>query len=946
MSMLPTPETQSLDLFDVAIGVEDFETPFDQYLGAKLREGFWGSLPGQFAAEAQSSNQPADMQQRAEWRRAAARGEAIRYNEPVIPEADWKTSEWHREGVEWDQRMTETRARALADIFDENAYRRWQIEKSPTGVRSVAGFVSQVVGGAPDPVNYIPVFGPATRAAALARFAKVMGPNAAKVAAPAAVQGAEAMIGAAAVSPVLISSMRSYGDDVGFADAVLDVAFAGVFGAGFGGTAGAWRAFRDRGAVLDTGVQADAAGTLDKAVADMASGRPVDVEKSALLRARERIRAEVEALRADPDLEPGPASEVLARLTPETMQDVVVEVRRGAAMRKDGVLVTPKRGGEGLVKLEIKHPEVTDAQVLALPDVLLEQAGELRSAAGPTEVWEWRRHMDGAEVVYRLKAVDKEKNAGKMFLVTIFRRTDPEKFLGETAYRDGRSAATGPMGSTGRFQSSDTRRAFSISVTREPGQPTSDIIADRAFTVTGREVPVQYEVVEAADLVASHDLDLVPNEAFPKELQPRARERVASVEQVSRIAANLNPELLGRSAAAGDGAPIIGPDGVVESGNGRVLAIRKAYGAGGEAAARYRAWLERQGFPVEGMREPVLVRRRTGELDPAERAAFTREANERPILALSATERALADAQVLDADMVSLYQGGAFTSDANKGFVRAFLERVAPEDRAALVDADGRLSADGVRRIEAALLAKAYDDPNLVAVLAEDPDPDIKTIGAVLKATAPDWIRLRAAVAEGVVAPDMDQTRALLRAVDLIRNARDKGEKIRDVAAQMDMFDPMTAEVGAFLRIFHGEELGRAVGRDKVMVALGRYAADAMMNLRHGLFPARPVGDVLAAARGLKTKDLDFTAPAERVEADPPPAPKAGDELDAMARDLGLDPRTGDFDELIDLKQLEAEGRLRPEETDAVRQAEDLMRAADAYEPAFEAAAICMTRVA
>lgn len=44
------------------------------------------------------------------------------------------------------------------------------------------------------------------------------------------------------------------------------------------------------------------------------------------------------------------------------------------------------------------------------------------------------------------------------------------------------------------------------------------------------------------------------------------------------MAGQLVPELLGRSATVADGAPIVGPDGIVESGNGRVLALRRAYG--------------------------------------------------------------------------------------------------------------------------------------------------------------------------------------------------------------------------------------------------------------------------------------------------------------------------------------------------------------------------------
>jgi hypothetical protein len=94
---------------------------------------------------------------------------------------------------------------------------------------------------------------------------------------------------------------------------------------------------------------------------------------------------------------------------------------------------------------------------------------------------------------------------------------------------------------------------------------------------------------------------------------------------------------LGIGASATDGAPIVGPDSVVESGNARALGLRRAYAENLPGAQRYRDWLRGQGFDVEGMRRPVLIRRRASDLSPADRQAFVREANERTTLAMSAT---------------------------------------------------------------------------------------------------------------------------------------------------------------------------------------------------------------------------------------------------------------------------------------------------------------------
>ena len=57
------------------------------------------------------------------------------------------------------------------------------------------------------------------------------------------------------------------------------------------------------------------------------------------------------------------------------------------------------------------------------------------------------------------------------------------------------------------------------------------------------------------------------------------------------MANDLRPELLGESYKLSDGAPIIGMDNVVESGNGRTLAIGKAYENG--RAEEYQKYIEK-----------------------------------------------------------------------------------------------------------------------------------------------------------------------------------------------------------------------------------------------------------------------------------------------------------------------------------------------------------------
>ena len=58
---------------------------------------------------------------------------------------------------------------------------------------------------------------------------------------------------------------------------------------------------------------------------------------------------------------------------------------------------------------------------------------------------------------------------------------------------------------------------------------------------------------------------------------------------------------------------------MVESGNGRAMAIARVYAEDGERAAGYRAFLARSGFDPAGMKEPVLIGRRVTQMTDAQR---------------------------------------------------------------------------------------------------------------------------------------------------------------------------------------------------------------------------------------------------------------------------------------------------------------------------------------
>src|SRR5690606_8106877 len=242
-------------------------------------------------------------------------------------------------------------------------------------------------------------------------------------------------------------------------------------------------------------------------------------------------------------------------------------------------------------------------------------------------------------------------------------------------------------------------------------------------------------------------------------------------------------------------------------------------------------WLADQGFDVAGMRAPVLVRERVTELTPEERQAFTVEANERTTLEMSATERAMADAQRVG-EIIHLYRGGDVDAAANRDFVRAFADRVvSPSDRGRFIDRDGAVSVDGIRRMQAALVAHAYGDEALVTTLFESTDNDIRAIGGALLDVSGIWAQMRQESREGVISPLVDVTPNLLEAVRIVRRARSEGRPIAELVAQNDMFagsiDPTTLYFLGVL--YRGESYTRARSRDKVAGALQYYTEQARL---------------------------------------------------------------------------------------------------------------------
>lgn len=367
-------------------------------------------------------------------------------------------------------------------------------------------------------------------------------------------------------------------------------------------------------------------------------------------------------------------------------------------------------------------------------------------------------------------------------------------------------------------------------LTRQNQAPDNNIRYDgrnvQPVSAGDYKITTRYEVVDLDDLKTSDAPD------YPAAMQPRDRSRQASADQVGEIARRLDPDRLGRHTDADRGAPVVSPDGVVESGNGRTMAIRRAYAENPQSAARYRAMVEAEakamGVDISGMKRPVLIRRRLTVLNDAERLDFTRAANRSSSLAYSTAEHAALDADRLSARVLDLYNGGDLRSAQNAEFVRQFRRAaVSGEEAAAFQTADGTLSRAGEERISAALFAKAYGDKELAGLLFEE-ENNIKSIGNGLRNAAIEFARLKEDIKAGYVGAEYDIAPDIVAAVNAVRNARAAGETVADYVAQADMFSGGRDYLRPILKtFFRDDDFKRPVSAEKVGEALTRYAEAA-----------------------------------------------------------------------------------------------------------------------
>lgn len=338
------------------------------------------------------------------------------------------------------------------------------------------------------------------------------------------------------------------------------------------------------------------------------------------------------------------------------------------------------------------------------------------------------------------------------------------------------------------------------------------------------EYEFRYKVVDLDSLIPSHTDLFNPNPAYPKELQPRLRDRTSSKVQVDMIAHQLNPKgLLNDTGHIDTGIMIVGDDDVVESGNGRVLALRKAREAYPDNYTSYinsiYEYADKYGLDaskIDAINSPVLVRER---ITPVDRVSFTAEANVSATMSMSSHEQAMQDANRISDELLSELEVGdeqsidqALRSSANKHIVMSFAQKVPATERASISDEKGNLSIAGLTRLKSALFAKTYKGKageKLSRTFSESTEPVIKTIENAMFQSLPAMAKAQGLIHAGYREKDIQVTNDLAIAIEKYATLKQTGLSIDKYMKQSKMFGEDMTELQLQI-LEHLDTIGRS----------------------------------------------------------------------------------------------------------------------------------------
>lgn len=313
-----------------------------------------------------------------------------------------------------------------------------------------------------------------------------------------------------------------------------------------------------------------------------------------------------------------------------------------------------------------------------------------------------------------------------------------------------------------------------------------------------------YKIVPAGDITTSHDMNYAVNDLYPAEYQPRDRNRPQMRGQVEKMTKGMKPELLAESQFVNEGAPVVNNSGVVLNGNGRVMAVQKAYkgltDAHKKSAKAYKDYLvsiaPSLGIApekVQSMDHPVLVRQAADDADTSAIINSTEGGAK-----LGGAEQAKADADRLKLSTLEQFVDngtGEFMNPSNREFRRAAASDVFSDAEGnSVFNEKGDLSPTGQFRIRNAIFAKAYNDNYLLTQLSEATDNNSKNIMNAMIAAAPEVAKVNEGIKNGTLYPDYDISDVITKTAKTIMSLRNEGKPLSFHLQETDLFSQGESE--------------------------------------------------------------------------------------------------------------------------------------------------------
>lgn len=339
---------------------------------------------------------------------------------------------------------------------------------------------------------------------------------------------------------------------------------------------------------------------------------------------------------------------------------------------------------------------------------------------------------------------------------------------------------------------------------------------------------VKYNVVDLFILETSHTPEGHKNPKYDQRLQSRQRGSFVDQLQIQQLASALEPmALLYDSRRTDDGSPIIGEDNMVESGNGRTMALMLAARKNSDKWRLYQKELKEElsSFGIserelDGLEYPVLVRERlTGDGNLDFRVEFAEMANTSSIKRMSAYEEALKDSRKIDPEMLDGLEIGeeesidaALLRKKNIPVIQRYFDSMPATESASLMDAKGDPSKHGRERFKAALYLYAFpgtEGQSLTKKFVETTDHDIKNFDNAFSKSLAGLVKVRLMVDEGERHKTVLLTNDFAAAILKMEGLKSRGETVEKFLRMGSLFEIVTPLQKEIMRKF--DELQKSV---------------------------------------------------------------------------------------------------------------------------------------